>query len=204
MRDSYRIVAEPVTHEIPKIKGSRFIASVAPVRSDAEARAHQDAARKLEHTARHHCWAWRVGPAGEETRSSDAGEPSGSAGKPILAAIAGADLTNVSVVVSRYFGGTKLGVGGLVRAYGGAAAAALELVPVTVVVPTVEVRATVPYDQLGILEAFVAREGIDRPDGVYDGEVAFTFEVPIAQASDFAARLVETSSGRIAVTLPDA
>ena len=197
MTDSYEVPDAELVEEIPKIKGSRFLASVAPVDSEAEAAEHLERARKAEHAARHHCWAYRLGPAGDVTRSSDAGEPSGSAGKPILAAIEGRGLTNVSVVVTRYFGGTKLGVGGLVRAYGDAAAAALAQVPTRVIVPTRIVDISVPYDQLGTLETIVAREGVERPEGVYGDFVTFAFEIPVADAQGFAARVFDASSGRI-------
>ena len=200
---SHKVPAGAVVHEIPKIKGSRFIASVAPVWTQEDAHAHLDVARRAEHSARHHCWAFRLGADGAQTRSSDAGEPSGSAGKPILAAIIGADLTFVSVVVTRYFGGTKLGVGGLVRAYGDAAAAALARVEVETIVPTTAVRVGVPYDQLGLLEAVVAREGLERPEAIYGDDVAFTFQVPVAEAAAFAARIIDASSGRMSAELSE-
>lgn len=200
---SYRIPVGAVVHEIPKIKGSRFIGSVQHVASEQEARAHLERTRKAEHAARHHCWAWRLGEDGSTTRSSDAGEPSGSAGKPILAAIHGADLTFVSVVVTRYFGGTKLGVGGLVRAYGDAAAAALAACQVQTIVPTLDVVVGVPYDQLGLFEAFVAREGRERPEAEYGDGVSFTFAVPVDEAAPFAARVIDASSGRITAKLKD-
>ena len=200
---SYRVPAAAVVHEIPKIKSSRFIASVCPIESEADALAHLDLSRKAEHSARHHCWAWRLGADGAQARSSDAGEPSGSAGKPILAAIEGAGLTFVSVVVTRYFGGTKLGVGGLVRAYGDAAAAALALVDVRTIVPTRAVVVSAPYDQLGTLEAIVAREGVARPEAVYGDAVVFTFDVPEADAEGFAARVIDASSGRISARLDE-
>ena len=194
---SHKVPAGAVVHEIPKIKGSRFIASVAPVWTQEDAHAHLDVARRAEHSARHHCWAFRLGADGAQTRSSDAGEPSGSAGKPILAAIIGADLTFVSVVVTRYFGGTKLGVGGLVRAYGGAAAEALEAVRVRVVVPTLAVRLTVDYDQMGIVETFCAREGLKADEAEYGAQVALRFDVPVADADSLCDRLFQASAGRI-------
>jgi uncharacterized YigZ family protein len=195
--DSYRTVAGGLELEIPKIKGSRFLASVAPAADEAEAMAHVDAARRLHHAARHVCWAWRTGEGGELSRSSDDGEPSGSAGKPILAAIVGADLTFLAVAVTRYFGGTKLGVGGLVRAYGGAAAEALAAVEVRVVVPTRPVVVEVGYDQLGVLEAFLAREGLVADAADYGERVTLRFDVPVAAAEALIDRLFEASSGRI-------
>ena len=195
--DSYRTVAEGLQLEIPKIKGSRFIASVAFAANEVEAMAHVASVRAVHHAARHHCWAWRTGEGGEVSRSSDDGEPSGSAGRPILAAITGAELTFVAVAVTRYFGGTKLGVGGLVRAYGGAAAEALEAVRVRVVVPTLAVRLTVDYDQMGIVETFCAREGLKADEAEYGAQVALRFDVPVADADSLCDRLFQASAGRI-------
>ena len=142
MLESYRVLAEPITHEIDKISGSRFIADAAPAKSEEEARAFLEVVRSKYHDARHHCWAYRVGPRGEAWRSSDDGEPSGSAGVPILKQLEGHDVTDLVVVVTRYFGGTKLGVGGLVRAYGSAAKEALEEAKIQEVIVTERVVVT--------------------------------------------------------------
>ncbi len=194
---SYRTPDGPIVLEPPKIKGSRFIAAVAPAASEEEAMAHVAAVRREHHAARHVCWAWRLGDGGERSRSSDDGEPSGSAGRPILQAIEGADLTFVVVAVTRYFGGTKLGVGGLVRAYGGAAAEALAAVGITVVVPTERVTVRLDYAQMGVLEAFMAREGLSPAEAEYAERVCLHFDVPVADAAPVRARLVEASAGRI-------
>jgi len=194
---THRIIAEPVAVEIPKIKGSRFIADVAHVSDEEAALEHRSRVRKLHHAARHVCWAWVVGEDGEHSRSSDDGEPSGSAGRPILAAIEGAGLTFVSVAVTRYYGGTKLGVGGLVRAYGGAAAEGLAAAGHVLVVPTREVLVTVPYDSLGVFETFLARIGVPRPEGIYGESVDFTFAIAEEEAEGFAARLFDAGAGRI-------
>ncbi|MCA9739293.1 MAG: YigZ family protein, partial [Gemmatimonadetes bacterium] len=126
MADGDVTVARAVRVEIPRIKGSRFIADLVPVSDAAQADAAVDAARAAFPDARHHCFAWRVGARGDTFRFGDDGEPAGSAGRPILQHLEGLDVTDAVLVVTRYFGGTKLGVGGLIRAYGGAAAAALE------------------------------------------------------------------------------
>src|SRR5690606_19133134 len=103
-----------------EIKKSRFIALAAPIASEADARALL--AAHADPTANHNCWAWRIGQA---YRFSDDGEPSGTAGKPILAAIDGQNLDGTMVIVTRWFGGVLLGSGGLIRAYGGTAALCL-------------------------------------------------------------------------------
>ena len=126
LSDTFRVVARTATAEPPKVKGSRFLADVGPAASAAAAAAFVARVRDREPTATHHVWAYRLGPASPEERSSDDGEPHGSAGAPVLRQIVGRDLFETVAVVTRYYGGTQLGVGGLVRAYGGAAAAALD------------------------------------------------------------------------------
>ena len=107
-------------------RSSKFLAWIYPVRSEEEIRGHLDALRKRFFDATHHCYAWRLGPRGEAFRANDDGEPSGTAGKPILGQLLSNDITDCLVVVVRYFGGTKLGVPGLIAAYREAAAAAIE------------------------------------------------------------------------------
>ncbi|OAM29101.1 MULTISPECIES: YigZ family protein [Eikenella] len=113
---TYRTLAEPGQAEF-KDKGSRFIAFAYPVRTVAEVKNHVDALRQEHHKARHWCYAYRLGTDGLQFRANDDGEPSGSAGRPILGQIDSAELTDVLVVVVRYFGGTLLGVPGLIHAY---------------------------------------------------------------------------------------
>ncbi len=110
------------------VKGSRFIATVLPVSDAEEAKELLTGVRKKYHDATHNCYAWRIHPAIE--KASDDGEPAGSAGRPILQVLKGSGLTNAMVVVTRYFGGTRLGIGGLVRAYGETASMALEKIKV--------------------------------------------------------------------------
>jgi len=106
-------------------RGSKFYAYVYPVRSEAEIKAKLEGLKRLYPDATHHCFAWVMGARGEAQRANDDGEPGNSAGRPILRAVISAGLTNVLVVVVRYFGGTLLGIPGLIESYGGAAAAAL-------------------------------------------------------------------------------
>ncbi len=121
---TYQTIAAPIEAEF-KDKGSRFIAFAYPVRTAEEVKAHVDTLREQHHKARHWCYAYRIGTDGMQFRANDDGEPSGSAGRPILGQIDSAELTDVLVVVVRYFGGTLLGVPGLINAYKSAAAAAL-------------------------------------------------------------------------------
>lgn len=125
MTDLYRTITHP-SEGIYKEKGSKFLAFALPVRTEEEIARCLSDLRKEHHGARHHCFAWRLGPEKKLYRVNDDGEPSGSAGKPIFGQIQSRELSDVLVVVVRYFGGTLLGVGGLIRAYRSAAADALD------------------------------------------------------------------------------
>jgi len=126
--DSFFTLSAPGIGEF-KDRGSRFIAYAYPVRSEEEALRHLEALRKEHFKARHHCFAWRLGLDGQRFRANDDGEPSGTAGRPILGQIDAAGLTDVVVVVVRYFGGTLLGASGLIHAYRESAAEALRSAP---------------------------------------------------------------------------
>jgi uncharacterized YigZ family protein len=124
MNDSWKTVSSPA-EGLYKEKGSRFISLLFPVSDEEEIKQHLLKIKKEHHSARHHCYAWRLGTEDFRTRSNDDGEPSSTAGKPILSQIIAHDLTNVLIVVVRYFGGTLLGTGGLINAYKTAAADAI-------------------------------------------------------------------------------
>ncbi|MDX1438337.1 MAG: YigZ family protein [Rubricoccaceae bacterium] len=126
--DVYWTIANSAKVEAPKTKGSRFIGEAYSVDVTERALEVVDQVRKREHTATHHCWVYRIREGEDLFRYSDDGEPNGSAGISINREIESRGLTNVLVVVTRYYGGTKLGVGGLSRAYGEAAARALDAV----------------------------------------------------------------------------
>jgi uncharacterized YigZ family protein len=116
LKDSYLTIAE-LAEAIYKERSSKFLTYAYPVESEEEIKELLDALRKEYYDATHHCYAYRLGPQGETYRANDDGEPSGTAGKPILGQLLSANLTNCLVVVVRYFGGTKLGVSGLIQAY---------------------------------------------------------------------------------------
>ncbi len=116
MIETYQTLSAPNQAEF-KDKGSRFIAFAYPIRSTEEVKQYVDTLRQEHHKARHWCYAYRLGVDGNQFRANDDGEPSGSAGRPILGQIDSAELTDVLVVVVRYFGGTLLGVPGLIHAY---------------------------------------------------------------------------------------
>ncbi len=125
MKDSFKTIAAP-SEGLFKDKGSKFLSFAFPVSNEIEIKEIVEATRKKYHDARHHCFAWVLGEEKLNFRVNDDGEPSNSAGKPILGQIQAKDLSNVILIVVRYFGGTLLGVGGLIQAYKAAAKDALE------------------------------------------------------------------------------
>jgi putative IMPACT (imprinted ancient) family translation regulator len=151
-------------------KGSRFIATAMPVADEAGARAAIETMRLEFPDATHHCWGYSLEDrrAGAVERSDDAGEPRGTAGPPILVAIRSAGVSNVVVVVTRYFGGTKLGKGGLARAYRGAAALALAEAPRVVAVAMTRLSISVPVDLDGEARHLVARHAGRVESSSYD------------------------------------
>ncbi len=124
MNDIYKTIKNNA-QGIYKDKGSKFIAFAIPVENEDQAKRHLDKIKKKHHSARHHCYAWAIGTKREHYRINDDGEPSGTAGKPIYGLILSYDITNLIIVVARYFGGIKLGKGGLINAYRNAATDAL-------------------------------------------------------------------------------
>ena len=167
------------------IKKSRFIATVCEVKSEDEASAFIDEVKKKYWDARHNCSAYQVGPDGRFQRSSDDGEPAGTAGRPILEVLKKQGLTNTAIVVTRYFGGIKLGASGLIRAYSHAAALGLEAADIAV------------YPLVSTMERFVPDHGGTITDRQFAADVTFTMEVPQNEAEPFAAALTDTTSGRV-------
>ncbi|HAF71533.1 MAG: Uncharacterized protein XD60_0362 [Acetothermia bacterium 64_32] len=158
---------------------SRFLAFAFPVRSQEEVEEHLAALRRRFHDARHIVYAYRLKEKGEErVRADDAGEPAGSAGRAILQLLEGEGLWNVLVVVVRYFGGVKLGVGGLARAYREAARMALQAVGMVEETPEVQVRIRVPADRLGEALALAGRMGAKVLKQGYDGMPSLTLSLP--------------------------
>lgn len=148
-----RVAAGATESELREL-GSRFFAFVAPAGDLAAAETYVESLRRRYPDATHHCFAWRVGEPLVE-RSSDDGEPGGTAGAPMLQALRAADLVDVVAVVVRWFGGTKLGKGGLVRAYGGALRAALERLPVRIERRRARLRLEIPFDRIGAVRRLV-------------------------------------------------
>lgn len=181
-----------------KIKASRFIADIFPLKTEDEVSLLLEEVRKREYTANHHCFAWRFGVGDEEVwRVNDDGEPAGTAGKPIYQVLAGANLTNVLAVVTRYFGGTKLGKGGLIRAYGGVVQEALPLLKKRTFIPRVSLECQCDFEHANLvyrlIETFEAR--LLSQD--YGDSVSIRLHIKKDVADKFSWELHEISNGLI-------
>lgn len=147
-------------------KGSVFLAVVGPAADEAAARVLLAGLERAFPDATHHCWAWRLGEPPRE-RSADAGEPAGTAGAPILQVLRGAGLSDVMAVVVRWFGGVKLGKGGLARAYAAAVREALQALPVLSRAPTVRLTFEVPYDKVGAVKRLIRPPEVELAEEEY-------------------------------------
>lgn len=197
---SYDSIIDPFHYETV-IQKSRFIADIFPITNEDEAREKLQQIRKLHYDATHHCSAFRLGSGQPLERSADDGEPAGTAGRPMLSVLQHRGLTNLIAIVTRYFGGIKLGTGGLVRAYGGTLAAALDRTPLYRFTPHRRCRFTVPYDLLGSIE----NEWRDRPIRIahreFGADVVFTTDIPLDLVAEFATQATDLSAARIHIEM---
>ena len=195
MTESSRIVYRGGTGEITE-KKSRFIADIRPVSTEEEALAFIEEIRKKYWDARHHCYAYILGERGQQSRCSDDGEPSQTAGRPMLDVLTGEGLTDVCAVVTRYFGGTLLGTGGLVRAYSGAVKEGLSQCVLMDKRPGRELAVTAGYGDVGKVQYLAAQAGIETLDTVYEADVRFSFLVSLEEEGGFVKKLTEGTAGR--------
>ncbi len=191
---SYRTVAGPATVET-EVKRSRFIGHVERVSTEAEARAVVGRIRKQAWDARHHCSAFVLGPGAEVQRSNDDGEPSGTAGAPMLEVLRGHGVSDVVAVVTRYFGGVLLGAGGLVRAYSDAVRAALDAAGVRDRVLAVRFDVPASHADAARLENDLRARGVDVLGVDYAQRVLLHVAVPAAEAGGFEAVVAALTSG---------
>jgi uncharacterized YigZ family protein len=192
--DTYCTITSRERAEIV-VKGSRFIGSVAPVRSKEEALGYVEDIRKEFYDATHNCFAYRLGAQGLNFRTADDGEPSGSAGKPILFILQKFDISDVVAVVTRYYGGTKLGVGGLARAYSDATEAALQLCTKFDVVQTKALRVFCVYEDINIIKRLLAQYAV-RYEESYGDVAEFVAHIPLSKAEEFSAAVTNATSAR--------
>ena len=202
MRQVYRrqgagvkIILEGGQGEIEE-KKSRFIATVKCVNSQEEAAAFITAIKKQYWDARHNCSAYVIGERGELAHSSDDGEPAGTAGRPMLAVLQGENLTNVCVVVTRYFGGVLLGTGGLVRAYSAAVQAGLGACRIAECIDGFRLRVGTDYNGIGKLQYLLAQRQLPVTDTLYGESVEIETLVPEAEAAALMEDITQKTLGK--------
>ncbi|MFZ6052313.1 IMPACT family protein [Halocola ammonii] len=179
--DTYRTLKAPST-SLYKVKGSKHFGYAFPVYDEDEVKERLEEVKKEHHQARHHCYAYRLGLDKKLYRANDDGEPSSTAGKPILGQIRSFDLTNILIVVVRYFGGTKLGVGGLIDAYKTAAKAAIE--SGTIIEQTVmnHYKIHFGYDQMSAVMAYLGQENLPQSNQDFRQKCSLQTSVRLEEA----------------------
>jgi uncharacterized YigZ family protein len=202
-------LATPTRYQIPAdthrteetILRSRFIATVRHAASVEEARAFVAAVSDEFGDASHNCWAYVVGPPGDTSRvgMSDAGEPHGTAGRPMLNVLLGSGVGDIVAVVTRYFGGTKLGKGGLVRAYGGCVKSALEGLPLRELVETASLRVTLAYSDVSTLKHALPQFEAAVESEEYGTDVTLALVLPEEHEESFREALAGMTNGKAVV-----
>lgn len=196
----YKTTAENGTASY-EIQKSRFIAYTSHVETEAEARDFVAAIKKKHFDARHNCSAWVLGADSSQQKSNDDGEPGGTAGNPILEAIKQHGLTNVVVVVTRYFGGIKLGAGGLIRAYSHTASLGLEATPCLEVKPFCLMEAEMDYSLLGTVENWIRNKELRTGETAYLDKVTVRLLVKPADCEAISTELTNLTAAQCKITI---
>lgn len=194
-------VAKEFRHEYIVDK-SRFITTIYPCTTEEEAQTFIGRINKEFWDATHNCTAYALGPKQEQQRSSDNGEPSGTAGKPMLEVLKKTGVTNVAVVVTRYFGGIKLGAGGLIRAYSHSVAETLRLAPKELHTTRTQLQATIDYSLYGAVERFVQDKKLHY-EANFGEHVTITILVPPTDVEGIQKELQDMSHGAADCTILD-
>ena len=195
MVSEYKAVYQGGDGEIVE-KKSRFIATVIPAGSEEEVLAFIESIRKKYWDARHHCFAYVIGERNELQRCIDDGEPSGTAGKPMLEVLLGEEIHNVAVVVTRYFGGTLLGTGGLVRAYSAATKQGLASSVIITKILGVKLCISTDYTGLGKIQYILGQRGLQILDSVYTDKVELEALIPENELVAVKAEITEGTNGQ--------
>lgn len=195
MLETYKTVLEGGIGEVIE-KKSRFIATVRPVKSEEEALAFLEETKKKYWDARHNCFVYSVGLNREYTRCSDDGEPSGTAGRPMLDVIMGEDIYNVAVVVTRYFGGVLLGTGGLVRAYSKAVQKGLAASRMIKKRRGIALKVTTDYTGIGKLQYIAGERNIPILNSEYTDKVVLELLIPTEDVGEVQKAITEGTNGR--------
>lgn len=190
--DTYRTIEAP-SKGLFKDRGSRFIALAYPVKSAEEIKPILDSLRKEYHDARHHCYAYMLGAERIVWRANDDGEPSGSAGKPILGQINSTEITDVLIVVIRYFGGTLLGVSGLINAYRTAAADALANATIVEQRVCTILHISFPYIAMNDVMRVLKEEDVEQSDQNFDSGCEMNISFPASLGERITSRLLKIS-----------
>ena len=198
--DRYPVPAGPHRVEA-EIKRSRFITTVGRAASVEDASAFIDVVRQEHPNATHNCWAYVVGAPGSTGRvgMSDDGEPHGTAGRPMLNALLHSGLGDIGAVVTRYYGGTKLGTGGLVRAYGGGVQQALLTVPRSERVDYVEFTITIDYARLSAVQQLFAEYEVELRDQQFGAEIRLDLRLPASNAEPFRSAVLDITRGQAVI-----
>ena len=194
----YKILYKEGEAEISE-KKSRFIAHIAPAQTEEEAQAFIEKIKKQYWDARHNCWAYSIGEKQPALRCSDDGEPSGTAGKPMLEVLTGQELHNVVAVVTRYFGGILLGTGGLVRAYSKAVQEGLAASKVILKQKGIALKITTDYTGLGKIQYIAGERNIPVLDSEYTDKVAMKLLVPVQDVGSVQKAITEGTNGRAGI-----
>lgn len=202
MNQSYNVIYEGGSGEIVE-KKSRFIAHVFPVHSEEEASEYIEQIRKKYWDARHNCHAFVIGPNNETSRCSDDGEPSGTAGRPILEVLQGRGIHDALVIVTRYFGGTLLGTGGLVRAYSQAAQAGLQASSIMTKQQGRKISIKTDYNGIGKLQYIVGNRQISVADTRYGEAVEMDILVPEEEVASLTKEITEATAGKAEMDISD-
>lgn len=198
MLEQYKTVYEGGEGEIVE-KKSRFIATVRPVESEEEALKFLEEMKKKYWDARHNCFVYSIGMNREFTRCSDDGEPSGTAGRPMLDVILGEDIYNVAVVVTRYFGGVLLGTGGLVRAYSKAVQEGLAASRVILKKKGISMKITTDYTGIGKIQYIAGERNLPILDSEYTEKVMMKLLVPVQDVESVQKAITEGTNGRAVI-----
>lgn len=185
-------------------KKSRFIATVEPVKTEEEAAAFLERTRKKYWDATHNCTAFTIGPRHQLTRCSDDGEPAGTAGRPMLDVLLGEDVHDVAVVVTRYFGGTLLGTGGLVRAYAKSVQEGLRGAVILEKYSAVRLHIRTDYNGIGKIQYLLGQNHITTLSSEYGADVSLTALVPVDLLEKLMADITEGTNGRAVMEKGDA
>ena len=180
-------------------RSSKFLSYAYPVTNEEQIRAHLDTLHKQYYDATHHCYAWRLGPHGEHFRANDDGEPSGTAGKPILGQLLSNDITDCLIVVVRYFGGTKLGVSGLIQAYKEAAADVIAVSDVIEKTVDTVLRVDFSYMVMNDIMRIIKDENPQIREQIFDNLCTMTLSIRQSKAQMLIGKLSKVSGATIEI-----